>query len=134
RVLISAGRDYGAGKITAIYAGGPDEWYDTLLTMTGGRNAYEGDVRFPELSVESVLRMDPEVVLELAPNLDEQGLTADDVRAEWDTLPQVTAVKNRRIHVLDGDYIATPGPRFVQVLEDMARALHPDAFAEASAP
>src|SRR5690606_23248487 len=55
RVLISAGRDYGAGNITTVYAGGPDEWYDTLLTMAGGTNAYEGTVRFPELSVEAVL-------------------------------------------------------------------------------
>ena len=136
RVLISAGREYGAGEITSIYAGGPDEWYDTLLTMAGGQNAYDGDVRFPELSVEAVLRMDPEIVLELAPNLEEQGLTPEVVRAEWSTLPQLAAVKEARVHVLTGDYVATPGPRFVQLLEDMALALHPAAYAdtEAAAP
>ena len=38
------------------------------------------------------------------------------------------AVKNGRVYVIDGDLLTRPGPRLVDGLEQIARALHPEAF------
>ena len=38
------------------------------------------------------------------------------------------AVLNKRVYQIDGDHLSRPGPRLVDGLEDMARALHPEAF------
>jgi ABC-type Fe3+-hydroxamate transport system substrate-binding protein len=40
----------------------------------------------------------------------------------------VPAVKNRRVHLLQGDYLVVPGPRLAVATEAFARALHPGAF------
>jgi ABC-type Fe3+-hydroxamate transport system substrate-binding protein len=36
-------------------------------------------------------------------------------------------VKSNRIVILDDSFAAVPGPRYVQLLEAMARAIHPEA-------
>jgi iron complex transport system substrate-binding protein len=38
------------------------------------------------------------------------------------------AGKNGRVYVIDGDLLTRPGPRLVDGLEQIARALHPEAF------
>ena len=38
------------------------------------------------------------------------------------------AAKNGRVYVIDGDLLTRPGPRLVDGLEQLARALHPEAL------
>ena len=38
------------------------------------------------------------------------------------------AVLSGRVYLIDGDLLTRPGPRLVDGLEQMAHALHPDAF------
>ena len=38
------------------------------------------------------------------------------------------AAVNKRVYGISGDYLSRPGPRLVDGLEEMARALHPEAF------
>ena len=37
-----------------------------------------------------------------------------------------SAERDRRIYILAGSHVPIPGPRFVEVLEDFARRLHPE--------
>ena len=37
-------------------------------------------------------------------------------------------MRSGRIHVLRGDHLVSPGPRFASAVEELARALHPEAF------
>jgi iron complex transport system substrate-binding protein len=38
------------------------------------------------------------------------------------------AVRNGRVYLIDGDLLTRPGPRLVDGLEQIARALHPEAL------
>ena len=42
----------------------------------------------------------------------------------------MAAVKDRRVLIFDQDYDFVPGPRFIQLVEQLARTLHPDVDAE----
>jgi len=126
RVLISSARELGSGRIGTVYAAGKGQWYDNLIEAAGATNVFEdGALQFPAISKEGLLRLDPDVVIEMAPDLAEASFTREDIIAEWATLPDLTAVKTGRVYVLGGDYVPVPGPRFVQTLEDMAKVLHP---------
>ncbi len=127
RVLISSARELGAGRIESIYAAGRGQWYDELLRMAGGENAYPDDgIAFPEISPEGILRMDPDVILELVPQLESARYSEADILAEWKSVPGLRAEREGRIHLLRGSHVSIPGPRFVEVLEDFARLLHPE--------
>ena len=127
RVLISSARELGSGRLGTVYAAGKGQWYDNLIEAAGGTNVFEASSgQFPAISSEGLLRLDPDVVIEMAPDLADASYTREDILAEWATLPDMTAVKTGRIYVLGGDYVPVPGPRFVQTLEDIAKVLHPD--------
>ena len=126
-VLVSAGRDKGSGQLTEIYASGQNSWYNSLLEMAGGTNAYTSDmIQFPTISVEGLIELDPDVIVEMVRGIELQSYSAEDIIEEWETIPELRAVKSGRVYVLGGDHTTVPGPRFVLVLEDLARVLHPE--------
>ena len=127
RVLLSIGRTMGTGTLKDVYIAGKKTFYDELITAIGGKNAYEGvDIAYPVLSAEGLLHIDPDVIIDLVPDLDKRGLDEKTILREWNSVPGVKAVKYGRVHILSGDYTVIPGPRFIMLLEDLARMLHPE--------
>jgi len=128
RVLVSIGRTLGTGSVKEIYIAGADDFYSKLVELAGGRIAHggTGGARYPKLSAEALLRIDPDIVVEVAPDLDKKDLSPADILAEWKDLDHMRAVREGRIHVLSGDHTAIPGPRSHLLLRDLARLLHPE--------
>lgn len=127
RVLISSAREFGTGRIESVYAAGRNQWHDELVRLAGGENAYPDDgIAFPEISPEGILRINPDVIVELAPKAEMGHYTEEEIIAEWNSVPGLRVAQEKRIYILNGDYVGLPGPRFVQLLDDIARALHPE--------
>jgi len=125
-VLISAGRSVGAGVLEDVFIAGKGGFYDQMLEIAGGVNAYQGELLFPAVSAEGILDMDPDVVIEILDYMTQPDLEPARVVADWHCLPALRAVRNERVYVLDDEFVVTPGPRFVLTLEKLARVLHPD--------
>jgi iron complex transport system substrate-binding protein len=51
-----------------------------------------------------------------------------DQRQWWGRWKEISAVRSGRIYVIDSDLILRPSPRIVAGLEEMAKAIHPEAF------
>jgi iron complex transport system substrate-binding protein len=47
---------------------------------------------------------------------------------KWQRLASLPAVKAGRLHSVNGDLMHRYGPRLVDGLEQLARAIHPEAF------
>jgi iron complex transport system substrate-binding protein len=80
---------------------------------------------YPKVSVEEVLRQDPEVILFPV------GATEGIPEAEqqfWRRWTNLSAVAHNRLHQIRGELINRPGPRVIDGTELMARYLHPDLF------
>lgn len=126
RTLIVIGRDPAADHIDQVYISGSEGWYGELLEMAGGVNAYEGQLKFPVVSAEGILEMAPEVIIEMLGEDFPSAGKRRDLRQAWRSLPQVPAVAHGRVHPFLDDFAVIPGPRFILVLEEMARVLHPE--------
>ncbi len=127
RVLFSIDRTLGTGGIEDVYIAGHDGHIDRTIELAGGRNAFEaGLARFPQVSSEGILNMDPEVIVDLVPGLSARKLDQETIRADWDQLSRVEAVRSGRVYVIDDDYAFVPGPRFILLVEKLARLLHPE--------
>jgi len=126
RVLVSIGSDSGSGTLSDIYIAGRDGFFDKMLELAGGTNAYSGPLAYPLISAEGIISLNPDVIIEMATSLELQGLTVEQVRSKWYVLPLVNAMRNDRIYVLTDDYVNIPGPRFVRTVEDIAAVLHPE--------
>ncbi|MCH9031645.1 MAG: ABC transporter substrate-binding protein [candidate division Zixibacteria bacterium] len=127
--LICIGHSPDSGAIKNLYVAGDERFYSEMIALAGGRNALtEGEgIKFPILSAESVSKINPEVIIDIFPDIDGSGLDTAFVLSQWRSLPGVSAIENKRVYPLKGNYLVIPGPRFVQIIRKFAKALHPDA-------
>ena len=127
RVLVSIGRTMGSGSLKDIYAAGRGTIFGEAVELAGGANALEDDTAdYPRLSIEGVLDLDPDVIVDLVVDMKEKHLDAADIVSEWRDAAHVAAVRNGRVYVLGQDYVVVPGPRIVLLVEQLARLFHPE--------
>jgi len=127
RTLVVVGHQIGGGAVRSVWAAGPDTFYDGVLWIAGGVNVVDGSVaRYPELSREGLTALDPEVVLDVIAGIEERNFDLDEVLSGWRRLSELRAVREHRVSVLEGDHMVVPGPRLPEMVEAVARALHPE--------
>ena len=109
------------------WTAGPGSFVDSLITMAGGQNiGAKALAPWAQFSIEEVVSSDPEIIL-----VDASMGSAVTPIAELKRHPAwrgITAVKQGKIYLIDGDLVNRPGPRIVQGLEEMARVIHPGLF------
>ena len=98
---------------------GGHSFVDDVVRAAGGDNiAGDSTQPYPQYSVERMLARAPEVIVvgshEGGPSL--APLTAH---------ASLPAVRNGRVHSVDGDLLFRPGPRLVDGIELLARLFHP---------
>jgi len=99
-------------------AGGPSH-ISELLTAVGAVNvAADFDRPWPELSAESLVVRDPDMILDasLAP-----GVADDAALLFWDRFSSLSAVRLGRVHRMDESAVLRPGPRLPVALEYLRR-------------
>jgi iron complex transport system substrate-binding protein len=127
RVMITIERTLGTGGLQDVFVAGRDGYFDVMIDIAGGTNAYDqGDVRFPVISREGILRMNPEVIIELVSRQTAGNRPEPEILADWQQLAGIEAVQKKRIHVVRENYAFVPGPRFILLVEKLARLIHPE--------
>lgn len=122
RVLFSVMHAYeGLGYITEINAIGRDGFYNELIEAAGGVNVYQGSLAFPRLSRESIIFLNPDVIIDVVPEAED----LEAVRKDWQSLSSVAAIRDGRLFLLAGSADTVPGPRSVRTLAKLSRAFHP---------
>jgi len=108
-----------------LYTAGKSSFVTNLIERAGGRSV-TSDVNeaWPRLSDEAALASRPEAVIMLSGGA--MGAAANTKVAT--ALRTSPAVQNGRVYAIDGDLLTRPGPRLVDGLEQIAHALHPEAF------
>jgi len=127
RVLVVAGRTPGVGRLEDLYVAASDGHLDRLVELAGGRNACEhSTIRFPTVSSEGVLKLDPEVVLDLVSEASLAQFGRERLLADWQQVSRAAAVRTGRVCLVADDRATRPGPGFVLLLEQFARLIHPE--------
>jgi iron complex transport system substrate-binding protein len=98
---------------------GGHTFVDEAIGVAGGEDvAADSPLPYPQYSLERLLARAPEVIIV---GSHAQAPSLDPIEAQA-TLP---AVRNHRVHALDGDLLFRPGPRLVDGIEQLARLVHP---------
>ena len=99
-------------------------FHHDLIHLAGGTNMTRDEtVTYPRISLEEVIRREPEVILISSM---ERGGRFEKGRRGWLTWSSIPAVRAGRVHLIDSDLIDRPSPRMVTGLEEMARLIHPE--------
>jgi iron complex transport system substrate-binding protein len=104
------------------WTAGPGSYIDTLIKIAGGVNVASGlQSDYAQISQEELIAANPDVIL-LGDGA--YGVTPAQVTARpgWG---DIAAVKNNRVLTFDDNLVSRPGPRLVDGLELIYKALHP---------
>ena len=113
-----------------IYASGGIGFLHDMLEAAGGENVFE-DIKsenVAQVSSEAILAAAPDVIVELRYAGEVPAEETEDERHVWRRLSTVPAIRSGQIHFLTGSRFVVPGPGVVEATEELARALHPEAF------
>ena len=110
-----------------LYAVGRNTFLNELLSIAGGENILPDTMAtYPKISKEFIIAKSPEIIIEIGPksNLSSDGILGR--KKTWGKYPTLNAVKNNRLYFIGADYILIPGPRLVNILDDLTRNIHPE--------
>ena len=110
-----------------LYAVGRNTFLNELLSIAGGENILPDTMAtYPKISKEFIIAKSPEIIIEIGPksNLSSDGIL--DRKKTWGKYPTLNAVKNNRLYFIGADYILIPGPRLINILDDLTRNIHPE--------
>lgn len=108
-----------------LFTAGDGTFLNELLAKSGGVNIATEVKDWGQYSAEKIIAKNPQVILDTysyyLPNVKDTIL----VRPAWQS---IDAVKNKKVFDLDSDMVTRPGPRIIDGLESIAKALYPELF------
>lgn len=119
RVLMVIGNSM--GELKNIYIAGNNSFLGEILAKLDYENAYKGNVLYPKVSLEDIIKMRPDVIVLLNEKNKLSNSEKYRLKLPWldlrDYLPDV------KIVILSGDYVFIPGPRFIKTMKKLQNLL-----------
>ena len=106
--------------VDANFIAGANTMYHEMIKDLNCENAYKGNIPYPQLSAEGLIHMNPDVIIQLEPELGNDLEKQSAIINKWHQKKQLNAVKKNQVYVLAKPYVSIPGPRFILTMRDIA--------------
>jgi iron complex transport system substrate-binding protein len=114
------------GTLRDLFTATDGGFLGELVEIAGGRIALPAARRgYGKLSKEDLLAANPDIILDFVQGA--KGSRHDDPMEVWREIPELKAVRNRRVYGVNEDYVPHASQRVVQTAELFARLIHPEA-------
>ena len=106
-----------------IYVAGNNLYFNDIIEASGNKNAYvSSSLSQPIVNVEKIIKMNPDIVIMLAPYINERGISHDDMKKSWLKLP-IKAAKEKMVYIIDKEYAGIPSNRVINFINDYRNIL-----------
>lgn len=113
-VVISPRKDL--NKI--IYVAGNNLYFNDIIEASGNKNAYvSSSLSQPIVNVEKIIKMNPDIIIMLAPYIKQRNISHNDLKKSWLDLP-INAAVEKKIYIVDKEYAGIPSNRVVYFIKD----------------
>lgn len=108
-----------------IFTTGKNTFMQEMLDMIHAQNVITED-GWIQVDQEAIIKANPDVIITTYGAYSENDLSEVILaRKGWES---ITAVKDKQIIDVDSDAVSRSGPRLVEGVEDIAKAVYPDVF------
>ena len=115
------------GRLDGMIAVGKGSFLNELIRAAGGKNVLsDSPVAYPHISLEGVIRLDPDVIVDMGDMTVTTGVTAEHIRSVvklWEARPGIRAAAEHKVFAVAADIFVVPGPRVAEAAEEFARML-----------
>jgi len=123
RVLLTVSRQ--PDRLANVLTTGKGTFLDQMIEIAGGVNVFGHlDMHYPQVSPEGMLAQQPEVIIELMPDLKLTDALKEQMSEQWNQLGSMPAVMKNRIYVITDENGLIPSPRYVEIIDKVSRLLH----------
>mgnify|MGYP005844547925 CR=1 FL=1 len=106
-----------------IYVSGNHLYFDNIIKASGNKNAfYSKSKSQPVVNTEKIIKMNPDIIVLLAPFLDNKPKQREELVKLWETLP-INASKKNNIFTVHKLYAGIPSQRVVYFIKDFKKIL-----------
>jgi iron complex transport system substrate-binding protein len=105
-----------------LFTAGPGTLLNDLLVKAGGENVVT-EKGYVSYSVEQLVKDQPDVYLGTL-----SSIGSSTALAKRPGYAAISAIKSGRVFSLTDDLVSRPGPRIIEGVREIAKALHPDVF------
>ncbi|MGG3916172.1 helical backbone metal receptor [Rossellomorea vietnamensis] len=110
-----------------IYSTGKNTFIDQMLSMVNAENVMSEQEGWVQVNQEAVISSNPDSIITTYGYYSENPKEQIMGRKGWE---DVTAVKNGDVHDVHSDLVTRTGPRLVEGVEEIAKSIYPEVFAE----
>lgn len=115
KTLLIVGRN--PDQLTNITIIGKKDFLNEILEISGGINAYNGNIPYPNISIESVVYMNPDFIIEFSNHYSDKK--RKEILNLWAKYDIITAVKKKRIKIISEVFLLKPGPRVGEIAKKL---------------
>lgn len=112
------------GRLDGMVAVGKGSYLNELLAIAAGRNLLsDSALAYPKISLETVVRLQPDVIIDMGDMAETQGVSEEHKRSViqlWKNRPEIRA----RVHAVANDIFVVPGPRMVDAAREFRKLIH----------
>ncbi len=122
-VLIAVERS--PGSLRDLYIATQGSYLAELVELAGGRVVgVPTKIGYSKISKESLITLNPDIVIEM--KMTNQQSSLAQARAEWNELPELSAVRSGKVFELNQDYLNHCSQRIVESAELLLQTIHPE--------
>lgn len=118
------------GRLDGMIAVGKGTFLNEVIRIAGGKNVlFDSPVAYPKISLEAVMRLAPDVIVDMG----DMAVTTEVTEAHkrsvvklWESQPAIRAVEKKKVYAVAADIFVVPGPRVVEAAEAFAAMLGED--------
>ncbi|WP_338471470.1 ABC transporter substrate-binding protein [Niallia sp. XMNu-256] len=107
-----------------LFAAGKNTFIDEMLTLINAENMVT-EPDWPQLDQEAIIAANPDVIITTYGGYIEGAGDQVLSREGWQ---DINAIKNKQVVDVDSDKVTRPGPRIVEGVEELAKAIYPEVF------
>jgi len=112
------------GRLDGMIAVGRGSFLNEVIRIAGGRNVlFDSTVAYPRISLEAVIRLDPDVIVDMGDMAATTGVTEEHKRSVvelWRARKGIRAAAEHRVFAVAADIFVVPGPRVTEAAEAFA--------------
>ena len=106
-----------------IYVAGNFVYFEDIIKKSQNQNAYQSSLKSqPVINSEKIISLNPDIIILLAPFLENEETKQEDMKKMWEKLP-INASKQKNIYIIDKLYSGIPSHRVKNLIDDFKEIL-----------
>lgn len=108
-----------------VYTTGKNTFMDDMITLINAENVANDQEGWIKIDQETMIDRNPDVIITTYGYYTENAVEQVLARQGWEN---VNAIKNKQVIDVDSDRVTRSGPRIVEGVEELAKAVYPEVF------